>query len=118
MFNKFKNWFGDNFFWIATITFMLIYLNTCSQNNKQTKINDRLVKQNNGLILQIDSIKRTIPNQELLLLQYQREKYEFLILSLYDWNTVVRTTQRPDDIINRYQQEIKKINEKIGKIPQ
>ena len=29
--------------------------------------------------------------------------------TLYDWNAVIRTTVRPDDRMNEYDQEIKKL---------
>jgi hypothetical protein len=111
MFTKIKEWVGDNFFWIITIMFVFIMWNNCSQS----RTNTRLVKNNINLVQEIDSIKRTIPNEERLVLLYQKEMYEFLINSLYDWNSVVRTTQRPDDVIIRYREEIKKIDEKLGK---
>jgi hypothetical protein len=35
--------------------------------------------------------------------------------TLYDWNAVVRTTERPDDIMNGYDKQIKDLQEKLGK---
>jgi len=112
MFNKVKDWIAENFFWIAVILFTLIWLNDCSQS----RTNEKLVKQNKQLVLEIDSLKRTIPNEERLILLYQKQMYEFLTNSLYDWNSVVRTTKRPDDAIMTYKEEIKKIDEKLSNL--
>lgn len=33
--------------------------------------------------------------------------------TLYDWNTVIRTTERPDDIMNSYDEQIKALEEEL-----
>jgi hypothetical protein len=113
MINKLKDWFLENYFWLVYILFVLLLINMCSQNSKQIKINDKLTKQNLELVLQIDSIKKQIPNQEYLELIYDKKMYEFLKLSLYDNNAIVRQITRPDDRIRMYDDEIKKIEERL-----
>jgi len=107
--NKLKEFLENYMIHILCVLFLLITWNNCSQQST----NGKLVKQNKELVLQLDSIKRYIPTEEKLLLEYDKQMYEFLKLSLYDWNTVVRTTQRPDDIIKRYDDKIKEIDTKL-----
>jgi hypothetical protein len=59
---------------------------------------------------EFDSLKTEI---KVLKQELQKEiKVEGLKASkrtLYDWNTVIRTTERPDDIMNRYDNEIQQL---------
>jgi hypothetical protein len=107
--NKIKEFLENYLIHIICVLFMLVVWNNCSQSST----NRKLVKQNSELVLQLDSIKRYIPTEEKLLLEYDKQMYEFLKLSLYDWNTVVRTTQRPDDIIKTYDNKVKEIETKL-----
>jgi len=108
-----KNWFLDNYFWLVYILFVFLLFHMCSQNSKQIKINDKLAKQNMELVQQLDSLKNLIPTQRYLELIYEKKMYEFLKFSLYDNNAIVRQITRPDDRIRMYDDEIKKIEEKI-----
>ena len=101
---KLKNFLNKYLLHIMTVLFLVIAMNNCSQS----KTNKKYVKEINELALEIDSLKKEIPNQKYLELTQKKQMYEFLKLSLYDWNTVVRTTQRPDDIIRGYDLELKK----------
>jgi hypothetical protein len=103
---------ATNIKWFLGIAVFIMILKDC----RQTGINGRLVRQNANLISQIDSIKHLIPVRQELDLYYERQMYDFLKMSLYDWNTVVRTTQRPDDILKKYDDKIREIDEKLKKL--
>jgi hypothetical protein len=106
-------------FGTITVLFMVVIImvnmNQCSTNKKWQKQNFRLVNENARLIKALDSIHKLIPTEEILSLKYEKQMYEFLKLSLYDWNSIVRTKERPDDKIREYDDMIKRIQEKIKK---
>ena len=85
------------------ILVLLVVLNTCSSGMSKKRSEKRVSDQFDSLKTEIKVLK-----QEL-----QKEiKVEGLKASkrtLYDWNTVIRTTERPDDIMNRYDNEIQQL---------
>ena len=85
------------------IILMLMILATCTENMSK-RMNEK------KLYRQLDSIKTEI---KLTRQELQKEiKVEGLKSSkrtLYDWNKVIRTTERPDDIMYRYDKEIQQL---------
>jgi len=85
------------------IILMLMILATCTENMSKRMSEKKLNRQ-------LDSIKTEI---KLTRQELQKEiKVEGLKSSkrtLYDWNKVIRTTERPDDIMYRYDKEIQQL---------
>lgn len=79
--------------------------NSCSREKESIK----LQKQSQEEFTKFQEVYKetTVSPQELeLLLTIQRYKIAFNVV--YDNNTIVRTTERPDDIMNKYTKEIEK----------
>jgi hypothetical protein len=55
---KIKDFLANNYFWIVMVLFFGIFLNTCSQ----TKTNKRLVRQNNQMVMELDSMRHEMKN--------------------------------------------------------
>jgi PBP1b-binding outer membrane lipoprotein LpoB len=108
---KLKEFLEKYLLHIIVILFLLITWNNCSMS----KTNKKYVKELHNLTVQVDSLKNNIPNEERLELYYEKQMYEFAKITLYDWNSVVRTTKRPDDLLVGYDLKIKEINNKIKK---
>ena len=56
----------------------------------------------------IDSLEMSVASKKDLQIEGLRSSKR----TLYDWNSVVRTTVRPDDRMNQYDQEIKDLESK------
>jgi hypothetical protein len=85
------------------IVLVLVVLSTCTGSMSKKRYEKKVMSEFDSLKTEIKVLK-----QEL-----QKEiKVEGLKASkrtLYDWNTVIRTTERPDDIMNRYDNEIQQL---------
>lgn len=78
---------------------LLLLMQQCRTNNKIKSLNKTILTQSE----KIDSLNIAI---------VKNIKIEGLKTSkrtLYDWNTVIRTTTRPDDLMIRYDLEIEKL---------
>ena len=78
---------------------LLLLMQQCRTNNKIKSLNKTVLTQSE----KIDSLNIAI---------IKNIKIEGLKTSkrtLYDWNTVIRTTTRPDDLMIRYDLEIEKL---------
>lgn len=76
---------------------ILIFLKQCGVSRDQNKITKR-----------IDSVEKKIsdiPSKKDLEIQGLKISKR----TLYDWNSIVRTSVRPDDRMNEYDKEIEKI---------
>ncbi|MCL2311218.1 MAG: hypothetical protein FWC41_01825 [Firmicutes bacterium] len=96
---KIKNFLADNYFWIVLIIFIAIFFNTCSQ----TKTNKRLVRQNQQLIQQLDSIKRDFVKKDELQLYIKIGGYEVSENILNDFNDYARSKATPTERSRYYQ---------------
>lgn len=87
---------------IITIFNLMIFFSTCGTKSKIDKLEKKFnsVLYNDSLQMEINSIDR-----EILLYETSREV-------VYNWNAIVRTTERPDDVMNKYNSKIKEL-EKI-----
>ena len=56
----------------------------------------------------IDTLENSVATKKDLQIEGLRSSKR----TLYDWNSVVRTTVRPDDRMNQYDQEIKELETK------
>jgi hypothetical protein len=79
---------------------VLLLLNmctTCSTGKRVMKLEKR-----------IDTLENSVATKKDLQIEGLRSSKR----TLYDWNSVVRTTVRPDDRMNQYDQEIKELETK------
>ena len=112
---KIKNFLAENYFWIVLVLFFGVFMNTCSQ----TKTNKRLVRQNNQLIMELDSIKHNFVNKEELKLYIEIGVFNVSEYILNDFNDFARSKASPTDRSRYYQtrrveleKELKNIQEK------
>jgi hypothetical protein len=116
MFNKLKDWLLENYFWLIYILFAVFLINTCSQTNKQTKINQKLVKQNNELVMQLDSLKRLIPTQEKIQLMLEISSLTTSENMLNDYNDFARSKASPTERSRYYQKNRSDAIEKLNNL--
>lgn len=101
--------------WSLLALQLLFFFRGCSTNKNMTD-NNKIQKE---LIAEVDSLKISIEQESekdrvLLNLLFEREGYAITKRTLFDWNSVVRTVARPDDIMNEYDKKINEINKKIS----
>lgn len=89
------------------------YLRGCST----AKENSRLRKEVTGLKGEIDSLGNVINtnfyDKDQMNVRMEIEGLRTSKRTLYDWNTVVRTTVRPDDRMNEYDEQIKALEKEL-----
>lgn len=84
---------------IITLLNVMIFFSTCGTKSKIEKVEKRL-----NTVIYNDSIQNEINavDREILLNETSREV-------VYNWNAIVRTTERPDDVMNKYNLKIKEL---------
>lgn len=85
---------------------VLTFFNTCGTKSS--------IKQTNKRIDELE--KRDSLNMEIQSIQDEIISLETSKRTLYDWNTVIRTTQRPDDLMNQYDTKVKDLRKKLDSI--
>jgi len=89
---------------LVTLTLLCcVFLYTCNTNRNVNKV----IKKNAELTLTIDSLKSDFQTR------LEIEGYKISARTLYDNNAVVRTKERPDDIMHQYDVEIQKLSKKL-----
>lgn len=89
---------------IALVT-MMNTCNSCSTKREIVKVKS-----------DVDSLKQTTVSSDEFNLVLKEEGYKISKRMLYDNNTIVRTTVRPDDKMNEYDKEIEKLQKEIQKL--
>jgi hypothetical protein len=91
---------------------LLTFINTCgtkSQNERNGRRVDALEK----VIVSLDStLSDKVSNEEIEIL-LEISALETARRVVYDNNTIVRTTKRPDDVMNEYDAKIKELRKKL-----
>lgn len=86
--------------WLITLVLLLvIFLQTCSNSKKYTALKKDVDKLEN------------VPTKTEMEKAIKIEGFEISKRMLYDNNAIIRTTVRPDDRMNAYDQEIKKLQQ-------
>ena len=88
---------------------MLNGCNSC-QGRKEVQ---RLKKEVDSLSVAVGDLKNQTYTKDELNTRISIEGYEISKRMLYDNNTIVRTTQRPDDIMIVYDNKIKELRAKL-----
>ena len=87
----------DNSWMITLMLLLVVFLQTCSNSKKYAALRKKVDSQEqllNGVATKKD---------------LKIEGFEISKRMLYDNNAIIRTTVRPDDRMNQYDEEIKKI---------
>lgn len=84
---------------IITFLNVMIFFSTCGTKSRIEKVEKKF-----NIVLYNDSIQGEINavDREILLNETSREV-------VYNWNAIVRTTERPDDVMNKYNLRIKEL---------
>lgn len=85
--------------------------NSCSHTKEASKLRREV----DSLNVSLNTFKNSVYNKEQLDLRMSVEGFEISKRMLYDQNAIVRTTVRPDDMMNEYDTKIKELQEKISK---
>ncbi len=95
---------------ILIVIGLLTFLSTCGSKSKIDRL-DKKVQVLTSTIQYNDSLNNEIRHieQSIATLQVSKE-------ILYSWNSVVRTTNRPDDLMNQYDQKIKELQVRLDKL--
>lgn len=81
---------------ISLVVLLLVFFQTCSTNKR------------------ISTLERTVAktsqeSNEKVINEFKKEGFRISKRFLYDNNAIIRTTVRPDDRMNQYDEEIKKL---------
>jgi hypothetical protein len=82
---------------ISLVLLLVIFLQTCSNSKKYTALKKDVDK--------LENVPTKIEMEKAIKI----EGFEISKRMLYDNNAIIRTTVRPDDRMNEYDQEIKKL---------
>lgn len=111
--NEFVNTSFIYAIWMLTILSMIVNFRSCGVSKDNRKLRQEVE------ILQVkhDSLKSTIGtnfySKEELDIRMAIEGYEISKRMLYDNNTVIRTSRRPDDIMIQYDKRIKELRDRL-----
>ena len=95
--------------YVLIVITMLNGCNSCAGRKDVT----RLKKEVDSLTIAVNDLKKDSYSKAELTTRFSIEGLEISKRMLYDNNTVVRTTQRPDDIIIGYDNKIKELRAKL-----
>lgn len=107
-----KEFLKKNFLIIVTIVMLIVMVGNCAQNREITELKNTLqsIKDSTYTRVEIDNKfeAQRIDNEII--------GYEISYRMLYDNNAVVRTKERPDDIMNNYVEKIKELEKEKNEI--
>jgi len=101
---------------ISLVVLCCTFLYTCNTNrnvNKQIKKNINLVSTIDSLKTEIQSLSDSTMSTTEFQTRLELEGYKISARNLYYNNAIVRTKERPDDIMHKYNQEIDKLTKKL-----
>lgn len=94
---------------------LIIFFKTCGINSNIEKVGRR-IDGVEKIISKLDSTVNTKISNEKIDLLLKINALEISREILYSENAVVRTKERPDDIINSYNKQIKELQEKLKNV--
>ena len=99
--------------WAFLFVSLIVNFRSCGVVKENKKVKDEVIILQN----EVDSLENTITTniytKEELDVRMEILGYEISKRMLYDQNAIVRTTVRPDDRMNEYDQKIKELVEKL-----
>jgi hypothetical protein len=105
-----KKFLEDNKMIIIIVLGILLWFNSCSNNRN---VESKLKHANIEAIARDSVYNNIIKELKILEIQNQIEHLKTARRIVYDNNSIVRTTTRPDDVINNYNTEIEKLREQL-----
>ena len=97
---------------LAIIMFftVIVFFSTCGTKSKIEKLEKKVVSLETTIHFN-DSIDREIANidREISIYETSREV-------VYNWNAIVRTVERPDDLMNKYNSKISELSKQKEKL--
>lgn len=100
---------------ILVLLGLMILLNTCGMKNMEER-NFRKLNQLEKNVQNIDSIMDLKISSEKMDILLKINAIEIAREVVYTNNTIVRTSVRPDDVINKYNIKIKELQEKLKNV--
>jgi hypothetical protein len=97
---------------VAIILMSLVFFNTCGTKGKIKSLSKEVTKLEITVAKQDSIIANTVSAEDLKLI-IEVEGLKISKRNLYDQNSIIRTTIRPDDKMNEYDEEIEAIEEKL-----
>lgn len=97
---------------LAIIIFfsMIITINTCGTKSKIQKLEKKVTLLENKINFN-DSISNEMASIDREILMYETSREV-----VYNWNAIVRTAQRPDDVMNKYNSKISELQKSKEKL--
>lgn len=100
---------------ILVLLGLTIFLNTCGMKNMEER-NFRKLNQLEKNVQNIDSIMDLKISSEKMDILLKINAIEIAREVVYSENSVVRQITRPDDLINKYNNQIKELQEKLKNV--
>ena len=97
---------------VCIVLLSVVFLNTCGTKSKIKKLTKKIEILETSISVQDSIISSTISEKNLI--KYlEIEGLKSSKRNLYDQNYIVRTKKRPDDRMNEYDKEIKKLEKAL-----
>jgi hypothetical protein len=97
---------------LTIITFLCVmtFFSTCGTKSKIDKL-EKKINTLESTINYNDSINKEMTNIDREILMYETSREV-----VYNWNAIVRTTERPDDVMNKYNSKITELQKQKEKL--
>ena len=99
--------------WAFLLVSLTVNFRSCGVVKENRKVKEEIVILQSEVDSLESSIDKNIYDKEELNIRLEILGYEISKRMLYDQNAIVRTTVRPDDRMNEYDQKIKELVEKL-----
>ena len=113
--NKLMNFINKYGTLILIVLALLIFMNTCGTKGNIER-NGRRIDKLEKAVSTTDSILSTKISSEKMDILLKINALEISREVVYTNNAIVRTTERPDDVINKYNVQIKELQEKLKNV--
>ena len=99
--------------WVFCALSLIVNIRSCGVQKEVRKVKQESIVLSNAL----DSLNDNTYSKEELDIRMEIEGYEISKRMLYDQNAIVRTTVRPDDRMNEYDQKIEELRTAFAQEP-
>lgn len=100
--------------WAFLFVSLIVNFRSCGVNKENRKLREEINVQSQEIDSLENRINTDIYSKEELDLRMEILGYEVSKRMLYDNNAIVRTTVRPDDRMNEYDQKIKELRDQLN----
>lgn len=104
--------FKQNISYFTLVLLCCTFLYTCSTHRGVNKVTKETKALSSKIEKQDSTISKTV-SEDMLKLLIELEGLKISKRNLYDQNAIIRTTVRPDDRMNEYDQEMAEIRKKL-----